>query len=93
VNLSPVQLREVDLCQTVSAALARSGLSADRLELEITETMLLRNQVITGMRRCGSFGRLAFELQWMISAPGISSLSTLEDFFDRSNQDRPLLRP
>jgi EAL domain-containing protein (putative c-di-GMP-specific phosphodiesterase class I) len=71
VNLSPVQLREVDLCQTVSAALARSGLSADRLELEITETMLLRNQVVTGMRRCGSFGRLAFELQWMISAPGI----------------------
>jgi EAL domain-containing protein (putative c-di-GMP-specific phosphodiesterase class I) len=47
LNLSPVQLREIDLCQTVSDALARSGLTASRLELERTETMLLRNQVVT----------------------------------------------
>src|SRR5207342_3598222 len=47
VNLSPVQFRELDLCQTVSDALACSGLSADRLELEITESMLLRNQAST----------------------------------------------
>ncbi|MBU8537907.1 putative bifunctional diguanylate cyclase/phosphodiesterase [Falsiroseomonas tokyonensis] len=40
VNLSPAQFRHGDLVCTVAEALARSGLSPHRLELEITESLL-----------------------------------------------------
>jgi diguanylate cyclase (GGDEF)-like protein/PAS domain S-box-containing protein len=42
VNVSPVQLARGDLVRTVAKALARSGLPADRLGLEITESVLLQ---------------------------------------------------
>ena len=42
VNLSPVQFRNSDLLEIVSAALADSGLAPERLELEITESVLLQ---------------------------------------------------
>ena len=41
VNLSPAQFAAGDLCEIVAAALADSGLSPHRLELEITEGLLL----------------------------------------------------
>src|SRR5690606_19474011 len=41
VNLSPVQFRKGRLYETVLAALDASGLPASRLELEITESLLL----------------------------------------------------
>ncbi len=41
VNLSPLQFRDGGVVRTVRAALASSGLSARRLELEITESVLL----------------------------------------------------
>ena len=88
VNLSPVQLREIDLCQTVSNALARSGLAASRLELEITETMMLRNQVVTQetLRKLRALGvRIAMD----DFGTGHSSLSTLRTFpIDRIKIDR-----
>jgi EAL domain-containing protein (putative c-di-GMP-specific phosphodiesterase class I) len=43
VNLSPVQLKSDNLVEIVMAALVESGLSADRLELEITESALLED--------------------------------------------------
>ena len=46
VNLSSVQFKEHDLCQTITDALKLSGLSPDRLELEITETALLQKSKI-----------------------------------------------
>lgn len=42
VNLSPVQFRNPGLPQVVAGALAASGLAAGRLELEITESVLLQ---------------------------------------------------
>jgi diguanylate cyclase (GGDEF)-like protein/PAS domain S-box-containing protein len=45
VNLSPIQLRYSDLCAIVAGALGDSGLAARRLELEITESMLLEADV------------------------------------------------
>jgi diguanylate cyclase (GGDEF)-like protein len=42
VNLSPVQFRSGDLYDTVVGALADSGLTPERLELEITESVLLQ---------------------------------------------------
>ncbi len=41
VNISPQQFKGHKLVQTVVGALARSGLAAERLELEITETVIL----------------------------------------------------
>jgi diguanylate cyclase (GGDEF)-like protein len=42
VNLSPAQFRRGDLVDVITGALQRSGLAADRLELEITESVLLQ---------------------------------------------------
>lgn len=42
VNLSPNQLQATDLLDEVDAILAETGLPADRLELEVTETALMR---------------------------------------------------
>jgi len=42
VNLSPVQFRNSDLLEIVSGALADCGLAPQRLELEITESVLLQ---------------------------------------------------
>lgn len=43
VNLSPRQLRQKDFLQTVRKALEESGLAASRLDLELTESMLMRD--------------------------------------------------
>jgi diguanylate cyclase (GGDEF)-like protein len=43
VNLSPVQFRNKNLVPVVTSALANSGISPNRLELEITETVMLQN--------------------------------------------------
>ena len=43
VNISPAQFRNRDFAQVVKRHLDESGLDANRLELEITESMLLRN--------------------------------------------------
>ena len=43
VNLSPMQFRQPDLPQRVAEALARSGLDPRRLDLEVTEGLLLDN--------------------------------------------------
>ena len=43
VNLSPVQFRKSNLSEVVMAALAETGLSPARLELEITETALIES--------------------------------------------------
>src|SRR5262249_7533899 len=43
VNVSPVQFKSATLALRVTAALAASGLTASRLELEITEAVLIRD--------------------------------------------------
>ena len=43
VNVSPVQFRHADFCDHVKRALLASGLAASRLELEITEGVLLED--------------------------------------------------
>jgi EAL domain-containing protein (putative c-di-GMP-specific phosphodiesterase class I) len=58
VNLSPRQFRQRNLLQVVESALARSGLAARNLEIEITENTLMINsaqnlEVLQQMRDLG----------------------------------------
>ncbi len=46
VNISPVQFEAPDFADSVRSALAESGLAADRLELEITETVMIRDMAV-----------------------------------------------
>jgi diguanylate cyclase (GGDEF)-like protein len=92
VNLSPVQFKNPNLVLSVIAALQASGLPAHRLELEITESVLLQNSE-------GTLGIL-HELRTMgvkISlddfGTGYSSLSYLRSFpFDKIKIDRSFVQ-
>jgi diguanylate cyclase (GGDEF)-like protein len=92
VNLSPAQFRSPGLVQVVFNALAASGLTADRLELEITETILLHDSEATlatlyGLRELGV--RIAMD----DFGTGYSSLSYLQSFpFDRIKIDRSFIK-
>ena len=70
VNVSPVQFRSQSLALNVAAALAASGLPASRLELEITEAVLIRDDE----RRwtcCISCASSVSGSRWTILAPAI----------------------
>jgi predicted signal transduction protein with EAL and GGDEF domain len=92
VNLSPVQFKNPNLVSSVIAALQASGLPPHRLELEITESVLLQNSE-------GTLGIL-HELRTMgvkISlddfGTGYSSLSYLRSFpFDKIKIDRSFVQ-
>lgn len=47
VNLSPIQFRTRDVVSEVKAAIAESGIAADRIELEITESALIDDSKVT----------------------------------------------
>ncbi|MFL5253283.1 MAG: putative bifunctional diguanylate cyclase/phosphodiesterase [Rhodopila sp.] len=88
VNLSPMQFRSRDLAQVVAEALAASGLAPRRLELEITESVLLRDTEanIATLRALKALGlRIAMD----DFGTGYSSLSYLRRFpFDKVKIDR-----
>jgi diguanylate cyclase (GGDEF)-like protein/PAS domain S-box-containing protein len=92
VNLSPIQLRYSDLCAIVDSALADSGLAAHRLELEITESMLLEANVklVKVLRRLQKMGvRLALD----DFGTGYSSLSYLRNMpFNKIKIDRSFVQ-
>ncbi len=77
VNLSPVQFHDPHLVDKVIAALDSSGLSSSRLELEITETAMLKNdeETISKLNELHAIGvRLAMD----DFGTGYSSLSYLQ---------------
>jgi diguanylate cyclase (GGDEF)-like protein len=100
VNFSPQQFHQRDVLSEVRYALEVSGLSADRLEIEITESSLLRNTQLTHdvLSQLHSLGvRISLD----DFGTGYSSLSYLHNFplqkvkIDRSflegiDSDRPL---
>ena len=92
VNVSVVQLRRAGLEATVMAALAASGLPADRLKLEVTESVLMQDaeSVIAGLHRLRALGvRIALD----DFGTGYSSLSYLRRFpFDQIKIDRSFIR-
>ena len=88
VNVSPVQFRSGTLALKTVAALAASGLPASRLELEITEAVLIRDDeaalaILHQLRAIGV--RIALD----DFGTGYSSLSYLQRFpFDKIKIDR-----
>ncbi len=92
VNLSPVQFLKGDLVREVEQALATSGLAAGRLELEITESVLLQNNEATldTLRRLHALGaRISMD----DFGTGYSSLSYLSRFpFDKVKIDKSFVR-
>ena len=79
VNVSPVQLLDPRLPQTVAQALADSGLPPERLELEITETALLNNDE-AALRTLTLIRNLGVSISLDDFGTGYSSLSYLHRF-------------
>ena len=92
VNLSPSQFRHPHLVPSVAAALSASGLASHRLELEITETVLLQ-QGKTAMSILRALRALGVGLSMDHFGTGYASLSSLNDFlFDRIKIGRSLIQ-
>jgi diguanylate cyclase (GGDEF)-like protein len=92
VNLSPIQFRQGNLVAVVKDALDASGLHPDRLELEITETVLLQNTVgtLAALHELRAIG-VAVALDDF--GTGYSSLSYLRSFpFDKIKIDQSFVR-
>jgi diguanylate cyclase (GGDEF)-like protein len=92
VNLSPLQFRVGNLFSVVMDALKQSGLPARRLELEITETLLLEksSQVLATLHALRALGvRISMD----DFGTGYSSLSYLRSFpFDKIKIDQSFVR-
>ena len=92
VNLSTVQFRSVKLLQSVLSALANSGLPASRLELEVTESLLMQDDTdsLTMLRDLRELGvRIAMD----DFGTGYSSLSYIQRFpFDKIKIDQSFIR-
>jgi diguanylate cyclase (GGDEF)-like protein len=91
INVSTIQLRNRGLVETVMAALAESGLPADRLELEITESVLLSDDNFT-LELLHKLRRIGVRISLDDFGTGYSSLSYLRTFpFDKIKIDRSFL--
>jgi diguanylate cyclase (GGDEF)-like protein len=91
VNLSPAQFATGSVYDAVKSALSESGLAAPRLELEITESLLLDNteSVLTELHRLKALG-VAIAMDDF--GTGYSSLSYLWRFpFDKIKIDRAFM--
>lgn len=88
VNLSPAQFREADVAAMVAAVLKRTGLPAARLELEITEGLMLDDSAAT-LAILRSLRALGLRLSLDDFGTGYSSLSYLRRFpFDKLKIDQ-----
>ncbi|MFC4167480.1 putative bifunctional diguanylate cyclase/phosphodiesterase [Teichococcus aestuarii] len=92
VNVSTIQFRKPGLCEAVEGALRSSGLPAHRLELEITESVLLHDtpETLATLQRLREIGvRIAMD----DFGTGYSSLSYLHHFaFDKIKIDRSFVQ-
>ena len=92
INLSPAQFRSRNLVQVVASALVASSLSPGRLELEITESVLLHDNEST-LAVLHQLRALGVRIAMDDFGTGYSSLSYLLSFpFDRIKIDRSFVR-
>ena len=92
VNLSAVQFRSRNLVQAVISALAHSGLSPLRLELEITESVFLA-ETEANLAILHQLRELGVSISMDDFGTGYSSLSYLRSFpFDKIKIDRSFVK-
>jgi predicted signal transduction protein with EAL and GGDEF domain len=92
VNLSPVQFKSKTLTLDVVAALGASGLPARRLELEITEAIMLQDTETT-LATLNELKALGAHISMDDFGTGYSSLSYLRKFpFDKIKIDQSFIR-
>lgn len=92
VNISPLQFYESSLLSIVVSALGETGLIPSRLELEITEAVLMRDtdQIVTTLRHLRELG---VQIALDDFGTGYSSLSYLHQFsLDRIKIDRSFIK-
>jgi EAL domain-containing protein (putative c-di-GMP-specific phosphodiesterase class I) len=92
VNLSPAQLKTRNLVPTVMNVLAVSGMAADRLQLEITESVLM-NDTFATLSTLHQLRKLGVQIALDDFGTGYSSLSYLRSFpFDKIKIDRTFIQ-
>jgi len=92
VNLSPAQFRHRSIAEHVQAALELSGLPAGRLELEITESVLLQDDADV-MKTLFALRALGVRISMDDFGTGYSSLSYLRRFpFDKIKIDQSFVQ-
>jgi diguanylate cyclase (GGDEF)-like protein len=92
VNLSPAQFKRGDVCQLTANALSASGLPAKRLELEITETLVMQNhaEISRALHRVNALG---VHIAMDDFGTGNSSLNNLLRFpIDKIKIDRSFVK-
>ena len=91
VNLSPVQFRHGDLPGLVHSVLLETGLPPGRLELEITESVLI-DDLARGLTILRRLKLLGVQIAMDDFGTGYSSLSNLQAFaFDKIKIDRSFI--
>lgn len=92
VNLSPLQFRQPDLAEQIADVLSRTGLPADRLELEVTEGLLLDDSELV-LRTTRRLQQLGLRITLDDFGTAYASLSYLRRFpFDRIKIDKSFIR-
>ena len=92
VNLSPLQFSKGNLVSTVMSALASSGLSPSRLELEITESVLLE-KTERNIATLNQLREMGVRISMDDFGTGYSSIGYLRSFpFDKIKIDRSFVR-
>jgi diguanylate cyclase (GGDEF)-like protein len=88
VNVSPAQFKTRELAQLVARVLAETGLPGNRLEIEVTESLLLRD-VESNLSTLRSIKNMGVRISMDDFGTGYSSLSNLRSFpFDKIKIDR-----
>ncbi|MGX1096890.1 sensor domain-containing protein [Amorphus sp. MBR-141] len=91
VNVSPIQLAHGDLPESVARVLAKAGLAAERLELEMPETALAGDEAHVGAI-LGALKALGVRLALDHFGSGTSSIARLRTFpFDRLKIDESFI--
>lgn len=92
VNLSPVQVRDPKLAEMVAGILRDTGLPGSRLELEVTESVLLQDVAAT-LDMLGRLHALGIRIALDDFGTGYSSLGYLRQYpFDKIKIDQSFIR-
>ena len=91
VNLSPVQFKNRELIETVTSVLQKTGLEPHRLELEITESVLI-NDAAAALDILNALKRVGVRIAMDDFGTGYSSLGYLNSFpFDKIKIDKSFI--